>query len=73
MLKSKQILISFVHDINLSLKELELTAKNRGIKSYKIMSKDKLLRKLDKSEQVKKPKATRDIRKKLIMIKRLKV
>ena len=37
------------------------------------MSKDKLLRKLDKSEQVKKPKATRDIRKKLIMIKRLKV
>ena len=37
--------------INLSLKELELKAKNGGIKGYKSMSIDKLLSILDKSEQ----------------------
>ena len=49
--------------LNLSLKELELKAKNRGIKGYKSMSIDKLLSILDKSEQAKKNKALRDIRK----------
>ena len=29
--------------LNFSLKELKLVAKNRGIKDYKSMSKDKLL------------------------------
>ena len=49
--------------LNLSLKELELKAKVRGIKGYKTMSVDKLLSILDKSEQAKKTKAIRDIRK----------
>ena len=49
--------------LNLSLKELELKAKVRCIKGYKTMSVDKLLSILDKSEQVKKTKAIRDIRK----------
>ena len=49
--------------LNMSLKELELNAKNRGIKGYKSVSIDKLLSILDKSEQVKKTKAIRDIRK----------
>ena len=37
----------------LSLKELELNAKNRGIKGYKSMSIDKLLIILDASEPIK--------------------
>ena len=49
--------------LNLSLKELELKAKNRGIKDYKSLSIDKLLSILDKSEQVKKSKAIKDMRK----------
>ena len=49
--------------LNLSLKELELKAKNRGIKDYKSMPIDKLLSILDKLEQVRKTKAIRDIRK----------
>ena len=49
--------------LNLSLKESELKAKNIGIKDYKNLSIDKLLSMLDKSEQVKKTKAIRDIRK----------
>ena len=48
---------------DLSLKELRAVAKIRDIKDYKSMSKDKLLSMLDKSEQVKKTKAIRDIRK----------
>ena len=39
--------------LDLSLKELKGIAKIRGIKDYKIMSKDKLLSILDKSGQVK--------------------
>ena len=39
--------------LNLSLKELKLKAKNGGIKGNKSMSTDKLLRILNKSEQVK--------------------
>ena len=49
--------------LTLSLKELELKAKNRGIKDYKSVSIDKLLSMLDKSEQVKETKVIRDIRK----------
>ena len=39
--------------LNLSLKGLELKAKNRNIKDYKSLSIDKLLNILHKSEQVK--------------------
>ena len=55
---------------NLSRKELELKAKDRGIEGYKSMSIDKLLSIFDKSELVKKIKAIRVIRKiNLIQIK----
>ena len=37
--------------INLSLKELKLIAKSRGIKNYKNMSKERLLSALDESER----------------------
>ena len=47
--------------LNLSLKEFELKAKNRGIKGNKSISIDKLLSILDASEPVKKTKAIRDI------------
>ena len=46
--------------LNLSLKELKLIAKNRGIKGYKIMSKDKLLSMRNTPEPIKENK---DIRK----------
>ena len=36
--------------LNLSLNELKLVAKHRGIKGYKIMSKEKLLSALSESE-----------------------
>ena len=49
--------------LNLSLKGLELKAKNRGIKDYKVLSIDNLLNILHKSEHVKKTKAIKDIRK----------
>ena len=49
--------------LDLLLKELRAIAKIRGIKGYKSMFKDNLLSMLDKSEQVKKIKAVRDIRK----------
>ena len=48
---------------NLSLKELGIKVKIRGIKDYKSLSIDKILSILDKSEQVKKTKAIKDIRK----------
>ena len=38
--------------INLSLNELKLVAKSRGIKDYKSMSKEELLTTLSKSESV---------------------
>ena len=50
--------------LSLSLVELRAIAKMEGIKGYKSMYKDKLLSMLDESEQVKKIKAVRDIRKK---------
>ena len=46
--------------LNLSLKELKLIAKYRGIKGYKIMSKDKLLNMRNVTELIKENK---DIRK----------
>ena len=59
--------------LSLSLKKLELKAKNKGIKGYKSMSIYKLLSILDQSEQVKKLKLSEKLEKKfLIMIKRLK-
>ena len=38
--------------LNLSLKELKLVAKSRGIKGYKSMSKERLLSALSESELV---------------------
>ena len=49
--------------LDLSLKELITIAKVRSIKGDKIISKGKLLGMLDKTEQVKKTKTIRDIRK----------
>ena len=49
--------------LDLSLKELRAIAKIRSINDYKSMSKDKLLSLFDKSEQIKKTKTARDIRK----------
>ena len=46
--------------VNLSLNELKLIAKIRGIKGYESMSEDKLLSALNKSEPVK---TVREIRK----------
>ena len=43
--------------LNLSLKELELKAKNRGIKDYKNMSIGKLLRILHTPKPIRKNKA----------------
>ena len=49
--------------LDISLKELITIAKVRSIKGDKIISKGKLLGMLDKTEQVKKTKTIRDIRK----------
>ena len=51
--------------LNLSIKELKLIAKNRGIKGYKRMSKNKLLSILKAPKPVKRNKAIKDIRKKI--------
>ena len=56
----------------LSLKELKLIAKNRDIKSYKSMSKDKLLSMLNAPEPVKENKPIKDIIKKINISKILK-
>ena len=57
MLKAGTCLeIKIIHRIrmlNLSLKELELQEKNRGIKEYKSMSMDKLWKILNKPKPVK--------------------
>ena len=42
--------------LNLPLKELEVKAKNKGVKDYKTMSIDKLLSVLDAPEKIKLPK-----------------
>ena len=42
--------------LNLPLKDLEVKAKNKGVKDYKTMSIDKLLSVLDASEKIKLPK-----------------
>ena len=47
-------IVQYIRTLNLSLKELEIKAKNRGIKDHKSLSIDKLLSILNKSEQVKK-------------------
>ena len=48
---------------NLSLEDLELQVKSRGIKGYKSMSIDKLFSILDASQRIKENKPIRDIRK----------
>ena len=55
--------IYFIRMLNLSLKELELKAKNRGFEGYKTMSIDKLFRIFDAPEPIKENKPIRDIRK----------
>ena len=52
--KHKKSPVIIIKMLDLSLKELKAIAKIRGIKDYKSIFKDKLLRILDKSEQVKK-------------------
>ena len=54
--------------LNLLLKELELKAKNRGIKDYKSMSIDKLLSIIDASVSIKRNKSTKGIRKRIIIL-----
>ena len=54
--------------LNLSLKELKLNAKNRGIKGYRSMSKDKLLSMLNTPEPIKENKSIKDIRKKILIL-----
>ena len=49
--------------LDLLLRELRAIAKIRAIKDYRSMFKDKLVSMLDKSEQAKKTKAIRDMRK----------
>ena len=49
--------------LHLSLNELELKTKNRGIKKHKSMSIDKLLSIADVSEPIEENKPSRDIRK----------
>ena len=49
--------------LNLSLKELRLVAKNRGVKGYKSMSKSTSLNILNRTEPIKENKTIKDIRK----------
>ena len=49
--------------LNSSLKESKLIAKNKGIKGYKSMSKDKLLSILNMPEPIKENKTSKDINK----------
>ena len=49
--------------LNLSLNELKLIAKSRGIKGYKRMSEDKLLSALNASEPIRKIKTMKDAKK----------
>ena len=49
--------------LNLSLKELKLLAKNRGIKGYNSMCKDKLLSMLNTQRPIKENKTIKDISK----------
>lgn len=50
--------------LNLSIKELKPIARNRGIKGYKTMSKDKLLSIFYAPKAIKTNKTIKDIRKK---------
>ena len=57
--------------LNLSLKELRLVAKNRGIKGYKSMSKSKLLSMINPPEPIKEKKIIKDIRKENLSIDKI--
>ena len=61
--KQKNIFLTIIKILDLSLEELRAVAKIRDIKGYKSMSKDKLLSMLEESKQVKKTKTIKDIRK----------
>ena len=65
--KSKHLFLKrFVQSLrmlNVSLKELRLVAKNRGIKGYKSMSKSTSLNILNRPEPIKENKTIKDIRK----------
>ena len=54
--------------IYLSLKESRQVAKNRGIKGYKSISKDKLLILLNTPEPIKDNKPIKEIEKKILML-----
>ena len=49
----KKKFVQSIRMLNLSLEQLKLIAKNRGIKGYKNMSKDKLLGTLNAPEPIK--------------------
>ena len=49
-MNKKKIISHNISMLNLSLNELKLVAKSKGIKSYKSMSKEKLLSALSESE-----------------------
>ena len=49
----KKKIVQSIRMLNLSLEQLKLIAKNRGIKGYKNMSKDKLLGILNAPEPIK--------------------
>ena len=61
--KQKNIFLTIIKILDLSLEELRAVAKIRDIKANKSMSKDKLLSMLDESKQVKKTETIKDIRK----------
>ena len=66
MLKANSYLkknVQSIRMLNLALKELKVIAKNRGIKVYKSMSKDKLFSMLNTPEPIKENKTIEDIRK----------
>ena len=63
----------FFHSIkmlNLTLKELKSFEKNRSIKCYKRLSKNKLLSSLKASNPVRRNKTIADIRKKILILKK---
>ena len=71
--KHKSFIYFFFHSIkmlNLTLKELKSFEKNRSIKCYKRLSKNKLLSSLKASNPVRRNKTIADIRKKILILKK---
>ena len=72
-IKHKSFSFFFFHGIkilNLTLKELKSFSKNRSIKCYKRLSKNKLLSSLKASNPVRRNKTFTDIRKKIPILKK---